>query len=95
MLLEYNQEISDALSNTLGGNVENKRHLGIRIMKRSSDGKAELVWASGFVEWGEDSSGSCSKYNSWTSANWDALDTLKYTAYLEGNGVSLGMKPGI
>ena len=91
-MLEYNQEVSDAVNQAFGNSFPN-RLLGIRIMNRVDDGYLETVWTNGLVDWSQNATGSCGKYDAWTTADWIFDETPKYTAHVQGS-ISQGIMPG-
>lgn len=93
MLHEYNQEVSEALKATLGSNLPNPRHQGIRIMKQMDDSLV-TVWHNGMIDWRQTETGSCAKYQAWTGTDWDADAEAKYTAHVKDDVATHGLVPG-
>lgn len=91
LIHEYNQEVSDALKALFGPSLPN-RHLAIRILKTMDD-QFETVWTNGLKDWGQSWTGTCSKYQTWTSTDWAGTQMPEFTAFVSSD-VDGGISPG-
>ena len=91
--MEHNAEVSTAIQGLFGSSVSSNRHLGLRLMLRTSDNKYETVWANGQTDWVINEPGSCAKYNAWTSADLDSNANSKFTGHIVTSAAQ-GIYPG-